>query len=292
MTMAVIRGAELHYELIGDRGAWIALSPGGRRGFQELRPLANLLAAAGYRVLLHDRRNCGRTSVSFVDDASEFMVWADDLYELLRHLKIERAIVGGFSSGCRMSLLLAGKHPEIVTALLLMRVTGGRFAARRLAHKYYTAYIDLARQAGMAAVAADPHYAAAIAADPRNRDVLLGMPAGRFIEIMERWRDSLEAGADMPALGITADDLRRLDMPTCVIPGNDATHPMEVGRAVAGLLSNGTLLEPGLAQQDAEFIDMEAWCDHRTLAQVLIDYLKHHARQANPAEACRPVAGQ
>lgn len=277
MAEASIRGVEIHYEVIGERGAWIALSPGGRRSFQELRPLAALLAEAGYRVLLHDRRNCGRTSVSFADDASEFTVWADDLYELLRHLRIERAIVGGFSSGCRMSMLLARKHPEIVSTLLLMRVTGGQFAARRLARKYYTAYIDLARAGGMGAVAAESHYAALIAADPRNREVLLGMPVDRFIAIMDRWRSSLEAGADLPALGITADDLQRLEMPTCVIPGNDATHPMEVGRAVARLLKNGTLLELGLVQQDAEFIEMETWCGHRTLADALIRYLQNQA---------------
>ncbi|VCU68231.1 Putative aminoacrylate hydrolase RutD [Pigmentiphaga humi] len=274
MTKTVIRGAELHYDVVGSSGAWIALSPGGRRGSGELLPLAQSLARAGYRVLLHDRRNCGLSPVSFADDDSEFAVWADDLYELLRGLGIDRAIVGGFSSGCRMSLLLALKHPETVRALLLMRVTGGAFAANLLARKYYGSYIELARAGGMAAVCADPHFAGMIAADARNRDTLMRLPTQRFIQTMERWRASLEAGAHMPALGVDADDLKRLDMPAGVIPGNDAIHPLQVGRNVAELLRQGTLLDPGLVQQDAEFIDMDAWCGRETLARTLIDYLE------------------
>ncbi len=30
MPLATVRGVTLHYEVIGTRGPWIALSPGGR----------------------------------------------------------------------------------------------------------------------------------------------------------------------------------------------------------------------------------------------------------------------
>jgi pimeloyl-ACP methyl ester carboxylesterase len=49
---------------------------------------------------------------------------------------------GGSSSGCRLALLLARRHPAAVRGLLLWRVTGGPYAAERLARNYYTQYID------------------------------------------------------------------------------------------------------------------------------------------------------
>ena len=30
MPFAQIRGAKIHYEVLGDQGSWVALSPGGR----------------------------------------------------------------------------------------------------------------------------------------------------------------------------------------------------------------------------------------------------------------------
>ena len=44
--------------------------------------MAKAMAATGYRVLLHDRRNCGASDVAFDGSASEHEVWADDLHAL------------------------------------------------------------------------------------------------------------------------------------------------------------------------------------------------------------------
>src|SRR4051812_33796812 len=83
MPVAQIRGVNINYEVLGKRGPWMALSPGGRRALGEIKYLAEPIAQAGYRVLLHDRRNCGASDVSFDASASEYEIWADDLYELL-----------------------------------------------------------------------------------------------------------------------------------------------------------------------------------------------------------------
>src|SRR5262249_55180678 len=58
MPVAQIRGVNINYEVLGKRGPWMALSPGGRRALGEIKYLAEPIAQAGYRVLLHDRRNC------------------------------------------------------------------------------------------------------------------------------------------------------------------------------------------------------------------------------------------
>ena len=51
MPQATIRGVEINYEVLGERGAWVALQPGGRRGLEGVKPLGQKLAEAGHRVL-------------------------------------------------------------------------------------------------------------------------------------------------------------------------------------------------------------------------------------------------
>ena len=63
MSHAQIRGVQLHYRIFGDRGPWVALVTGGRRGFQEFIEFAEKISAQGFQVLLHDRRNTGASDV-------------------------------------------------------------------------------------------------------------------------------------------------------------------------------------------------------------------------------------
>ena len=65
----------LYYEVIGVQGDWIVLTPGGRGSLEDVRYLANVLALKGYRILLHDRRNCGRSDVFIDGELSEQEVW-------------------------------------------------------------------------------------------------------------------------------------------------------------------------------------------------------------------------
>ena len=98
MAEAVIHGVHINYEVIGSSGPWIALTPGSRRSFAELRGISKALAVQGYRVLLHDRRNCGASDVAFDGSGSEHEVWADDLHELARQLDALPIVVGGSSA--------------------------------------------------------------------------------------------------------------------------------------------------------------------------------------------------
>ncbi len=47
-----INGASLNYEILGDRGPWVTLSPGGRRALVAVKALAELIAPAGYPLLV------------------------------------------------------------------------------------------------------------------------------------------------------------------------------------------------------------------------------------------------
>ena len=252
----------------------MALSPGGRRDLGVVEPLAELVAEAGFRVLLHARRNCGASDVVIAGEESEYEIWADDLYELLSQLGARPAFVGGSSSGCRLSLLLALRHPDAVRALLLWRVTGGRFAADRLAHNYYGQFIDVAKEGGMAAVCDTEFFRERIQQNPRNREPLSAMDPKRFIDVMEHWREYFIRDADLPVIGASADDLRSITVPTCVIPGNDWTHPRRVGEAASQLLPKGELHI--LMPQDMEVdLYIEAWDEKREeMAAIFVDFLK------------------
>src|SRR5215470_3978948 len=149
MSVATIRGVDINYQVLGERGPWVALQPGGRRGLVGVKPLGQKIAEAGNRVLVYDRRNCGASDISFDGGNSENEVWADDLHELLQDLDAAPAFIGGSSSGCRLALLAALRHPCDVRGLLLWRVTGGAFAAQRLVENYYSQFIETAERGGI-----------------------------------------------------------------------------------------------------------------------------------------------
>src|SRR6516162_3591008 len=226
MPIATVRGVAINYQVLGERGPFVALQPGGRRGLDGVKPLAQKLAEAGNRVLVYDRRNCGASGISFDGGNSENEVWAADLHELLLRLDALPAFIGGSSSGCRLALLAALRHPDDVRGLLLWRVTGGSFAAGRLVQNYYTQFIEAARRGGMEAVCRTEHFAELIANNPANRPRLLSTDVERFIAVMNEWRRSFNEGADHPVIGISPDELRSMTMPACIIPGNRARSPI------------------------------------------------------------------
>lgn len=274
-----IRGASLNYEILGSSGPWVALSPGGRRALTAVRPLALRIANAGYSVLIHDRRNCGASDVMLSGADPEHVVWADDLHALLKEVGALHAassvFIGGSSSGCRMSLAFALRYPEAVRGLLLWRVTGGHFAAQRLAREYYGQYIAAAQAGGMAALCAMPHFRDLIAAHPPNREPLLAADPQRVIAAMTRWSAGFLQEADLPVIGATADELRSIQAPACVIPGNDNTHPKAVGETLARLLPDAELNILFADHLDVDVVPPEDWSAKETeMAALLLAFLK------------------
>ena len=237
MPLAKVRDVNINYKVLGDGGPWVALSPGGRRDISGIELLASCVAERGHRVVIFDRRNCGASDVVIDGDDSEYEIWADDVHELLRQLGALPAFVGGSSSGCRTSLLVALRYPEAVRGLMLWRVTGGRFACERLAQEYYGQFIEAAKQGGMAAVCEMEHWKERIEARAGNRDALMKMAPERFIAVMSHWREYFLKGADLPVIGASAEELNSIKVPACIVPGNDNTHGRQTGETLGRLLN-------------------------------------------------------
>ncbi len=281
MPQLTIRGAHINYEILGDKGPWVALSPGGRRPLEGVKHLAERVAAHGYRVLIHDRRNCGASDVVFEGTAeapSEYEIWAEDLYAMLKHFNATPAWVGGGSSGCRMSMLLALRHPDAVKGLLLWRVTGGEFAAKRLANQYYLQFIEAAKKGGMAAVCATEHFAERIQQRAVNRDALVKMDVHRFIASFEKWAQGFLDDAGKPVIGATAAQLQSIPFPTVVVPGNDKTHDRAIGERAQKLIPGSELYVLFPEDEDIDIVPPQQWeFKDDELAGVFASFMKRHS---------------
>jgi len=284
MPLAKVRGVTLHYEVLGSKGPWVALSPGGRRAIEGVESLARRMAQAGYRVLVHDRRNCGASDVAIEGTGSEFEIWADDLHELLKQLGGLPAWIGGSSSGCRMALLFAMRHPRSTRGMLLWRVTGGGAAAKRLAQRYYGQYIPIARQGGMAAICATEEFSERIRERPANRERLMTMDPAHFIEVMDHWHRNLLAGADQPVIGASEAELKAVTTPACIVPGNDLSHLRTVAENLGRLLPDAEVHPLITKQYDLDVAPREEWnAREGDLAAIFLDYMKRVEARATAA---------
>jgi pimeloyl-ACP methyl ester carboxylesterase len=262
MPVSTIRGVNINWRAIGDRGPWIMLTTGGRRGHDEFIPLAQKLAADGFRVMLHDRRNTGASDVLIEGDEGEEEIWTGDMLELMRQQNALPAFFGGGSSGARTSILFALRHPEAVRGLLLLRVTGGAFAAGRLPENYYGQFIRAAKEGGMDAVLAMDQWKERIAANPRNGEYLRNLPTETFIAVLTRWLEVFMAGVHQPVMGVSEAELASIKVPTIVIPGNDKVHSSASGLAAHRLIPGSELHRLPVEDQDVPLIPFPDWAPY------------------------------
>ncbi len=82
-------------------------------------PQLNLVAAAGYRVIAHDRRGGGRSSQPW--DGNDLTTYADDLAGLIEHLDLRDVVLVGHSTGGGEVTRYMGRHgtARVAKAVLL-----------------------------------------------------------------------------------------------------------------------------------------------------------------------------
>jgi pimeloyl-ACP methyl ester carboxylesterase len=117
LTTLKIDGIHLHYEILGS-GEPIFLNNGASSTCHSWDPQLKWLTN-NYKIIIHDARGQGLTSAPRGEGQNSYEMLAEDLNQLMEHLNIERAIIGGSSMGGGVSHTFALKYPQKVKALIL-----------------------------------------------------------------------------------------------------------------------------------------------------------------------------
>ena len=124
MPIVELNGIHINYEEHGrSDGAPILLTHAYAATLQMWNP--QFEALRDYRVIGWDMRGHGGTDSPPVQDAYTEKLTVADMAGLLRHLGIEKAVIGGLSLGGYISLEFQLAHPEMVRALVLCNTGPG-----------------------------------------------------------------------------------------------------------------------------------------------------------------------
>jgi pimeloyl-ACP methyl ester carboxylesterase len=116
MSRARVNGIEIDYEVSGS-GPPVLLS----HGYSATRHMwdGQHRAFADYRIISWSMRGHGQTESPGDPSTYSADLTVADMEALLRHLGIERAVIGGLSLGGYVSLAFYLAHPEMVRALVI-----------------------------------------------------------------------------------------------------------------------------------------------------------------------------
>src|SRR5438105_9135442 len=113
---ADVNGIKLYYEIHGT-GRPLILLHGGLGAIEMFGPNLTILAKR-HQVIAADLQGHGRTADIDRPISPELM--AEDIAALIKHLKLERPDVMGYSLGGGVAFFVALRHPELVGKLVLV----------------------------------------------------------------------------------------------------------------------------------------------------------------------------
>jgi pimeloyl-ACP methyl ester carboxylesterase len=242
-----INGGSVVYEILGDTGDLIVLTPGGRfsKEIPGLRPLAEKLVDGGYRVLLWDRPSCGASDVQFYGQ-SESHMRAETLHGLLTALDTGPVILAGGSGGARDSIVTTMLYPELVTKLVLWNIVGGVYGSFVLGSYYVVPNILAVRGGGTSALLGISEWQERIAENPANKQRLLDLDRDEFLKVLLRWLNAFVSKPGQTIPGVDDDLFRHLAVPTLLIRGRgpDGAHPKRTSLEVNCPIKRTELIAP------------------------------------------------
>ncbi|HEX6890282.1 MAG TPA: alpha/beta hydrolase [Chryseolinea sp.] len=111
-----VNGINMYYEVYGEGKPLLLIHGGGstiQTNFGQIIPLlAKNRKVIAVELQAHGRTSDRNTPISFEQDA-------EDVFTLLKNLKIEKADILGFSNGGNTTMLLATRHPEVVDRIIV-----------------------------------------------------------------------------------------------------------------------------------------------------------------------------
>lgn len=114
---AVVNNISLHYRMAG-KGKPVLLLHGWPQHSLMWHTVAPILVDSGYQVIVPDMRGTGGSSIT--DTGYDKKTMAEDIYQLLLHLKISKLIIVGYDLGSNVAYSLAAAHPEVAEKIVVM----------------------------------------------------------------------------------------------------------------------------------------------------------------------------
>lgn len=269
MPTVALDGTATRYTVSGAGPPLLLFSPGGfnatldnwaTHGVYQRTGLVERLAEH-YTCIAFDRRESGASG-----GRVERITWQHYAAQgkgLLDHLGIARAHLMGGCVGCSVATTFAVSYPEATASMVLYSPAGG--ARYRLAqHERFHRHAAYVHEHGLADVVerarattagfstdpavgpwapvlrTDPSFAAAYAAlDPQRYAIVLAGLARTMFD-----RDTVP--------GPEPEDLLLLDVPTLVVPGQDASHATSAARFLHECLAGSEYWDTPVAEQTAD----------------------------------------
>jgi len=122
---SVVRRGDVQIEILSQgSGPLVVLLPSLGRGAEDFDPIAQRVAAAGFRVLRPQPRGIGQSQGPMT--GIDLHDYADDVAAAIEHAAGGPAFVVGHAFGNRVARLLATVRPELVRAVSLVAANVGR----------------------------------------------------------------------------------------------------------------------------------------------------------------------
>lgn len=241
-------GVQIYYKDWGPKdGQVVVFSHGWPLNSDSWESQMNFLASKGYRVVAHDRRGHGRSSQPW--DGNDMDHYADDLAAVIDALNLKNATLVGFSTGGGEVARYIGRHGTArvkkavlvaaVTPLMLKTVTNPDGLPIEVFDGIRKASLDNRSQLYLD-IASGPFFGF-------NRPG--AKPSQGLIQSF--WVQGMQAGHKNTYDSIAAfsatdfrEDLKKFDVPTLVIHGDDdQIVPIDsTARAAAKMVKNAKLI--------------------------------------------------
>jgi pimeloyl-ACP methyl ester carboxylesterase len=271
MPITTINGLTINYLTRGSGPALLMLAPGGFDAtiekwstagvWQKVRPLETFTEQ--FTCVAYDRRECG-ASGGRVEHLS-WRLYAEEAKGLLDRLGIKEAFVMGGCMGCSVAIAFATQFPQVTRGMVLHWPVGGAEWIQITHERWLGVHAGFVKEQGLAAVVelarekksfmadfrAGP-WAAVIA---RDADFAAGYAAQNVEAYLKLISEITATMYDRDtAPGAEPEELRKLQMPALVIPGDDPYHSTLAAQYLALQMRHSEYWDLPVMHQDGDLV--------------------------------------